>query len=162
MAITCWAISEATEVQVVGLCHSVQGTTEELASYIGVPSDRVSAWVAGINHMAWFLRFERDGKDAYPQIWEALEDEEVFGRDPVRFEIMRHFGYFVSESTRHMSEYVPYFRGCQDSMERFGLNDISTDLSRINSRNDTYFAEMRDQVNGDFPVVATKSNEYLS
>ena len=58
MAITCWAISEATEVQVVGLCHSVQGTTEELAGYIGVPSDRVSAWVAGINHMAWFLRFE--------------------------------------------------------------------------------------------------------
>lgn len=162
MAIACWAIAEATDVQAVGLCHSVQRTTEDLAGYIGAPRESVSAWVAGINHMAWFLRFERDGEDAYPELWDALENEETFALDPVRFEVMRHFGYFVSESTRHMSEYVPYFRTKAERMERFGLNAISTDLSRLETRNDAYFAAMRDEVTGHAPLRAERSDEYAS
>ena len=162
MAIACWAIAEATDVQAVGLCHSVQRTTEQLAGYIGAPRESVSAWVAGINHMAWFLRFERDGEDAYPELWDALENEETFALDPVRFEVMRHFGYFVSESTRHMSEYVPYFRTKPERMERFGLNAISADLSRLETRNDAYFAAMRDEVNGHAPLRAERSDEYAS
>ena len=162
MAIACWAIAEATDVQAVGLCHSVQRTTEDLAGYIGAPRESVSAWVAGINHMAWFLRFERDGEDAYPELWEALENDETFALDPVRFEVMRHFGYFVSESTRHMSEYVPYFRTKAERMERFGLNAISADLSRLETRNEAYFAAMRDEVNGHAPLRAERSDEYAS
>lgn len=114
MAMACWAINEATGINAVGLCHSVQRTTQQLAEYIGAPEESVSAWVAGINHMGWFLRFERDGEDAYPEIWDALETPEIFDRDPVRFEVMRRFGYFVTESTRHMSEYVPYFRTSEE------------------------------------------------
>ncbi len=162
MAIACWAIAEATDIQAVGLCHSVQRTTEDLAGYIGAPRESVSAWVAGINHMAWFLRFERDGEDAYPELWDALENEETFALDPVRFEVMRHFGFFVSESTRHMSEYVPYFRTKAERMERFGLNAISTDLSRLETRNDAYFAAMRDEVTGHSPLRAERSDEYAS
>ena len=162
MAIACWAIAEATDIEAVGLCHSVQRTTEQLAEYIGAPRESVSAWVAGINHMAWFLRFERDGEDAYPELWDALENEETFALDPVRFEVMRHFGYFVSESTRHMSEYVPYFRTKAERMERFGLNAISADLSRLETRNDAYFAAMRDEVNGHAPLRAERSDEYAS
>ncbi|SVE14664.1 uncharacterized protein METZ01_LOCUS467518, partial [marine metagenome] len=83
MAITCWAIAEATDVPTIGLCHSVQHTTADLANYIGVSKDRVNAWVAGINHLAWFLRFEVDGKDAYPQIFKAMQDPEIFSQDTV-------------------------------------------------------------------------------
>jgi alpha-galactosidase len=162
MAMACWAIAEATDIQAVGLCHSVQYTTAQLAEYIGAPRESVSAWVAGINHMAWFLRFERDGEDAYPKLWEALENDETFALDPVRFEVMRHFGFFVSESTRHMSEYVPYFRTKADRMEKFGLNAISTDLSRLETRNDAYVAAMRDEVTGETPLVAEPSDEYAS
>jgi len=162
MAMACWAIAEATDVQAVGLCHSVQRTTEQLAEYIGVPRESVSAWVAGINHMAWFLRFEHDGEDAYPELWDALENDETFALDPVRFEVMRHFGFFVSESTRHMSEYVPYFRTKAERMERFGLNAISTDLSRLETRNDAYFAAMREEVTGHEPLRAERSDEYAS
>ena len=67
MAISCWAIAEASDVKAVGLCHSVQGTTRQLADYIGAERDTVTALVAGINHMSWFLRFEKDGRDAYPK-----------------------------------------------------------------------------------------------
>ena len=162
MAMACWAIAEATDIQAVGLCHSVQHTTDQLAEYISAPRESVSAWVAGINHMAWFLRFERDGEDAYPELWDALENDETFALDPVRFEVMRHFGFFVSESTRHMSEYVPYFRTKAERMERFGLNAISTDLSRLETRNDAYFAALRDDVTGPTPLSAEPSDEYAS
>ena len=162
MAMACWAIAEATDIQAVGLCHSVQHTTDQLAEYISAPRESVSAWVAGINHMAWFLRFERDGEDAYPELWDALENDETFALDPVRFEVMRHFGFFVSESTRHMSEYVPYFRTKAERMERFGLNAISTDLSRLETRNDAYFTALRDDVMGPTPLSAEPSDEYAS
>lgn len=81
-----------------------------LARFIGAPSEEITYWVAGINHMAWFLRFEWKGRDAYPMLFEKLNDPELYGQEPVRFEMMRHFGYFVTESSSHMSEYVPYFR----------------------------------------------------
>ena len=142
MAIACWALAEATRIRVVGLCHSVQRTTQQLADYIGAPRDSVSAWVAGINHMGWFLRLERDGEDAYPALWDALEDEVIYARDPVRFEVMRHFGFFVSESTRHMSEYVPYFRADSERMKKFKLNEVTTDLARLENREEEYFATM--------------------
>ena len=160
MAMACWAIAEATDVQAVGLCHSVQGTTRQLAGYIGAPRESVSVWVAGINHMAWFLRFERDGEDAYPALWDALEDAGTYALDPVRFEVMRHFGFFVSESTRHLSEYLPYFRTSAERMEEFDLNAVTADLSRLEKRNDEYFAKMREEVAGEAPLTAERSEEY--
>ena len=160
MAMACWAIAEATKVKTVGLCHSVQRTTADLAEYIGAPRESVSAWVAGINHMAWFLRFERDGQDAYPALREALDDADTYYRDPVRFELMRRFGYFVTESTRHMSEYAPYFRTSSDRKAKFNLDAVTTDLSRLEKRNDEYFARMRDDVESTEPIAAARSDEY--
>lgn len=160
MAIACWTINEDTEIQAVGLCHSVQRTTEQLAEYIGTTREHVNAWVAGINHMAWFLRFEKDGTDAYPLLWDALEDQETFAQDPVRFEVMRRFGYFVTESTRHMSEYVPYFRTSEERMSEFDLQKITTDLSRLEKRNEEYFERMRAEVSGEEPLQAERSDEY--
>jgi alpha-galactosidase len=110
MAANCWAVDEATGRPLVGLCHSVQGTSEMLAEWVGVPYDEVVFLCAGINHQAWFLEFRRGQEDLYPRIWEAVERPEVYGQEPVRIELMKYFGYFVTESSGHASEYVPYFR----------------------------------------------------
>jgi alpha-galactosidase len=160
MAIACWAIAEATDVPTLGLCHSVQHTTADLADYIGVSKDRVKGWVAGINHLAWFLRFEVDGEDAYPQLLEAMENPEIFSRDTVRFEVMKQFGYFVTESTRHMSEYTPYFRTNEDVIEDFNLNQIRQDLQRRTTRVDDHYTQLVEDANSDKLLTAERSEEY--
>ena len=110
MAANCWAYDRATGRPHVGLCHSVQGTSEMLAGWINVPYEEVVYHSAGINHQAFFLTFRRGEEDLYPRIRQAIEQPEIYGQEPVRIELMRHFGYFVTESSGHASEYVPYFR----------------------------------------------------
>lgn len=123
MAMLCWAIDEATDVDIVGLCHSVQHTAEAVADYAGVPEAELEYWVAGINHVAWFLEAEHDGESVYPALREAMADPEVYRRDNVRFEILRHFDAFVTESSNHMSEYVPYFRTDEETIEAFTVEE---------------------------------------
>ncbi len=160
MAIACWAIADATDVPTLGLCHSVQHTTADLADYIGAPRDSVTGWVAGINHLAWFLRFEQDGVDAYPRLFEAMENPEIYLRDTVRFEVMRQFGYFVTESTRHMSEYTPYFRTNEDLIDEFNLDQIRQDLQRRTARVDDHYTQLLEDANSDKRLTAERSEEY--
>jgi alpha-galactosidase/6-phospho-beta-glucosidase family protein len=108
MAMICSAVARATGIPHVGLCHSVQGTSQQLASYAGLPYEDVTYLVAGINHMAFFLKYEYKGRDAYPLLFKLL-DRPDFKKDLVRFEMMRRTGYFVTESSEHQSEYIPYF-----------------------------------------------------
>ena len=110
MAANCWGVSEGSGRPLVGLRHSVQGTSEMLASWCGVPYDEVNFLCAGINHQAFFLTFNQKNEDLYPRIWEAIQRPEIYGSEPVRIELMKYFGYFVTESSGHASEYVPYFR----------------------------------------------------
>jgi alpha-galactosidase len=110
MAANCWAVADATGRPHVGLCHSVQGTSEMLAEWIDVPYEEVVFLCAGINHQAFFLELRRGEEDLYPLVWEAIERPEVYAQEPVRIELMKYFGYFVTESSGHASEYVPYFR----------------------------------------------------
>ncbi len=110
MAANCWAVDDGTGRPHVGLCHSVQGTSEMLAEWIGVPYEEVNFKCAGINHQAFFLDFQRGKEDVYPLLWEAIERPEVIAQEPVRTDIMKYFGYFVTESSGHASEYMPYFR----------------------------------------------------
>jgi alpha-galactosidase len=110
----------STSLPVVGLCHSVQGTSRKLARYLDVPYGELEWECAGINHMAWFTRLEREGQDQYPRLLSRLEEEVAFAEgaapkplyeyDPVRFDVLKHFGAFVTESSGHFSEYVPYYR----------------------------------------------------
>ncbi len=160
MAIACWAIADATDVPTLGLCHSVQHTTADLADYIGAPRESITGWVAGINHLAWFLRFEQDGVDAYPKLFEAMENPEIYSRDTVRFEILRQFGYFVTESTRHMSEYTPYFRTDEEVIERFDLNQIRQDLQRRVARVDDHYMQLLEDASSDKTLTAERSEEY--
>lgn len=110
MAANCWAVADGSGRPHIGLCHSVQGTSEMLAKWIGVPYEQVNFLCAGINHQAFFLEFMRGKEDLYPLLWEAIERPEVIAEEPVRTDIMKYFGYFVTESSGHASEYMPYFR----------------------------------------------------
>ncbi len=110
MAANTWAVHAATGRPCVGLCHSVQGTSQMLAGWVGVPYGEVTYLCAGINHLAFFLEFCRGQEDLYPLIRQAIQRPEVYAQDPVRIELMEYFGYFVTESSGHASEYLPYFR----------------------------------------------------
>ena len=125
MSILCQTLFEATDVETVGLCHSVPHTAEALASYVDVPRDELEYWVAGINHVAWFLRVEHDGESIYPDLRDAMREPEVYERDTVRFEMFEHFGYFPTESSHHMSEYVPYFRTDEATIDEMGGTDYA-------------------------------------
>jgi alpha-galactosidase len=121
MAMLCWAVYSGTPVQrVVGLCHSLQNTTAQLAGYVGVPLEEVTFWGAGVNHQAWILRFERDGEDLYPRLDEVIERDENMRRK-VRVDMYRRFGYFPTESSEHSSEYVPWYLKSEEAIERFRL-----------------------------------------
>lgn len=109
MAMNCWALNRATSIRTVGLCHSVQHTAGELAKDIGVPVDEITYRVAGINHVAFYLSFERNGIDLYPEIQRVLDEGRVPETNRVRYEMFRRLGYFVTESSEHFSEYVPWF-----------------------------------------------------
>jgi alpha-galactosidase len=110
MAANCWAVAAGSGLPHVGLCHSVQGTSELLADWIKVPYEEVIFFCAGINHQAFFLEFRTKEEDLYPKIFAAVEDPAIYGQEPVRIDLLKHFGYFVTESSGHASEYVPYFR----------------------------------------------------
>jgi alpha-galactosidase len=107
------------DLPVVGLCHSVQGTSRQIAGYLDVPYEEMSWECAGINHNAWFTKLAREGKDLYPLLREKAKTKKVYEKDPVRFEVMLHLGAFVTESSGHFSEYVPYFRKRPDLVERY-------------------------------------------
>lgn len=117
MAINCWAVARATGRPLVGLCHSVQGTSRMLASWVGAPYDQVHFLCAGINHQAFFLSFRQGDDDLYPALRRAVERPEIDGAEPVRIELFKRFGYFVTESSGHASEYVPYFRKSATEVE---------------------------------------------
>src|SRR5512136_446805 len=110
MAMCCWALGRVPGLSFVGLCHGVQTTMDLIASYVGLPKDEIDYLAAGINHMAWFLKLEHRGRDLYPELKANFEKPGYYVNEKVRGEVLRHFGYFMTESTGHLSEYLPYFR----------------------------------------------------
>ena len=172
MAMICWSLSQTSSIRTVGLCHSVQGTSRQLARYIGAPYEEVAYWVAGINHVAWFLRFEWNGQDAYPLLREKMQVAAIHGGEPVRFELMRHFGYFVTESSGHASEYYPYFRRNQAEIDV--LIETFTEPGNAwfdNGRTggylrhclevaDDYYPDLQRQLAEDKPSPLKRSDEY--
>ena len=123
MAMNCWAINRASTIKTVGLCHSVQGTAEQLARDIKVPIDEINYICAGINHVAFYLRFERNGEDLYPQIRQVVAEGRVPDWNRVRYEMFTRLGYFVTESSEHFSEYTPWFikRDRPDLIDSFNI-----------------------------------------
>lgn len=119
MAGNCLALGKATDVQFVGLCHGVQTTLTLISGYCGVPKDEITFTCGGINHMDWFLRLEHKGRDLYPQLRALFEKPEYYKNEKVRGEVCRHFGYFMTESTGHLSEYLPWFRKNKKALDLY-------------------------------------------
>jgi alpha-galactosidase len=112
MAMNCLALGRMTDMGFIGLCHGVQTTLDLISRYVNVPKPDVDFLCAGINHRAWFLKLtdKRDGRDLYPILMKNIEKPEYYVNEKVRCEVMRQFGYFMTESTGHLSEYLPWFR----------------------------------------------------
>jgi alpha-galactosidase len=109
MSMNMQTITRTSNIRAVGLCHSVQGTFEQLMRYINEDPHKIAFICAGINHMAFYLRIEKEGVDLYPRLFEAMEKPDVYNTNKVRFEMMRRLGHFVTESSEHNAEYSPYF-----------------------------------------------------
>ncbi len=162
MAMNCWAISRASTIKTVGLCHSVQGTAVQLARDIQVPFDELNYVAAGINHMAFYLRFERDGQDLYPEIRKVLDEGRQPDRNRVRYEMFRRLGYFVTESSEHFSEYTPWFIK-HDRPEL--IEEFNIPLDEYIRRCEVQIAEwnrQRDALEGGAPLEVRRSPEYGS
>ena len=123
MSIVTWALNKASSIKTVGLCHSVQGTAEQLARDIDIPIEEINYLAAGINHMAFYLKFERDGVDLYPAIRRVIAEDRIPDWNRVRYEMFKRLGYFVTESSEHFSEYTPWFikRDRPDLIEKFNI-----------------------------------------
>ena len=123
MAMNCWALSRTTRVRTIGLCHSVRHTANDLATDLGIPAEEINYLVAGINHLAFYLRFERDGVDLYPEIRRVTAEGRIPKTNRVRYDLFARLGYFVTESSEHFSEYVPWYikRDRPDLIEEFNI-----------------------------------------
>ena len=119
MAMLCRAMQRESNIAITGLCHSVQGTAEMLARWIGVPYEEIDYLCAGINHMAWYLRFDHKNQSVYPLIRAAMDKPEVYNEEIVRNEMFLHLDYYVTESSGHNSEYNAWFRKRPDLIEKY-------------------------------------------
>ena len=116
MAANCLALGRVSNVPFVGLCHGVQTTLDLVAGYCNVPKAEIDFTCGGINHMDWFLTLAHKGRDLYPELRDMFERPEYYKNEKVRGEVFRQFGYFMTESTGHLSEYVPWFRHRKDAL----------------------------------------------
>lgn len=163
MAALTGIIAKETNVQAVGLCHSVQVCVPELFDHLDISQKDVKATIAGINHMAWLLDVSRNGEDLYPEIKKrAAEKQKGKHEDMVRFELMDKFGYYVTESSEHNAEYHPYFikSAYPELIERFNIP-----LDEYPRRCETQISEWearRDSIIHDESLTHERSREYAS
>lgn len=162
MAIITGAIQRTSAIKTIGLCHSVQVCTKELLEGLGMSNEGVEYKIAGINHQAWLLTVTRDGKDLYPEIKEKAFQRTDKHADLVRYEIMKRFGYYVTESTQHSGEYLPYFlkKSYPELEEEFGLKTVmykDWGQSRID-----YWKQAKEELVDDPTLTHERTREFAS
>ncbi len=167
MNMMCLAAARWSKLRVVGLCHSVQHNSRHLAKCLGVPYEELEWECAGINHLAWFVPLRHKGRDAYPELKRKVqEDKELYEKDPVRFDMMLHFGAFPTESSGHFSEYVPYYRKRRELIDRYCRDDYrgkesfyADNWPRWRAETDT---ERKRMIAGEVELPTARSVEYAS
>ena len=163
MAMLSGAMQRYTGVKTVGLCHSVQVCCEGLMKGLGMEYDDTVQWkIAGINHQAWLLEVTKNGVDLYPEIKRRALARTEKHHDMVRYEIMKRFGYYVTESSEHNSEYMPYFIKSThpELIERFNIPLDEYPRRCINQIAE--WEKMRENLLGDENLTHTRSREYAS
>ncbi len=161
MAMNCWAwYAGSPHQRVVGLCHSIQNTSRQVAEYVGVPPDEITFHGAGVNHMSWVLRVEHEGRSLYPALDAAIAaDPEGLGRH-VRVQVYRRFGYFPTESSEHFAEYVPWFMRDDAEIERLRI-PVGEYVRRSEENLELYAEEKRKLAAGE-PFEIERSQEYAA
>ena len=164
LAILVRAVSEATSIRVVGLCHSVFWTIDRLAGYLGIPRDEIDSETAGLNHHAWVLRLEHRGHDLYPDLRRFVEEGRVPEDDLVRAELFRRLGAYPTESSEHHAEYNPWYIGKiadgEEVVERFHI-PIGEYLDRVAHNLDEY-ADTKRRLDAGEPFEIERSGEYAA
>ena len=170
MSMLCRALHRTTNVRLVGLCHSVQGLGGMLGTWIGAPAHEIVCECSGINHQAWALRFEWNGKDAYPLLREAVEKPEIYEKDMVRIEMFKALGYYVTESSGHNSEYNWWFRKRPDLIDKYctkggwnpGKHAAILEGYDNRERAGKWKKDMEDYAEGRVEIKLGRSHEYAS
>jgi len=170
MAMLCRAMQRESFIKLTGLCHSVQGTARMLAHWIGAPMDEITYTSAGINHQAWYVKYEWNHQDAYPLIRKAVtENEEIYNEEQVRNEMFLHLDYYVTESSGHNSEYNWWFRKRPDLIEKYcthgtGWNpgEYAYILKEYRGREDTWKAEAEKWFAKETPISLERGHEYAA
>jgi len=167
MSMLCRAIRKETPVEVFGLCHSVQGAHWELAEILGEDQTQCASWIAGINHQAWVLSYTCRDVDAYPRIRKAAwENEEWYRNNTTRVEMLRHLGYYVTESSGHNSEYNPWFRKRADLRDKYmgpGFNGGTAYIKELYSTDRAaYIGDLRARAEQKEPYNLARGHEYGS
>ena len=166
MAILTMGMLKATKIKTVGLCHSVQVCVPELFEHLGIKDqynlDEFQWKIAGINHMAWLLEINRNGKDFYPEIRRLASEIANPHKDSVRFELMKHFGYYITESSEHNAEYHPYFikKNYPELIDQLQI-PIDEYLRRCVDQIAGWETQ-RDEIVNDGSLEHTRSREYAS
>ncbi len=170
MAMLCRAMQRESNIRVTGLCHSVQGTAMMLARWIGAPYEEITYTCAGINHMAWYLNYEWNGKDAYPLLRKAVaENPEIYNEEIVRNEIFLNLDYYVTESSGHNSEYNWWFRKRPDLIEKYCTHGTGWNpgvsryiLDAYRSRDENWREDARAWFASDNPISLERGHEYAA
>ena len=173
MSMMCLAAARTSSAKVLGLCHSVQATSRILAARAGIRWSQLTWECAGINHLAWFTRLELDGVDLYPALMERARGDlagdpaaEWDAGDLVRKDMMLHFGAFITESSGHLSEYLPYYRTRPEIQAQYCGREYDGESFfyatnwpqwRVNAD-----AQRDRMLAGEEPVIAKRSWEYAT
>jgi len=167
MSIMCLAAMRSSSAKVLGLCHSIQGASHQLARWADLSFPEVTWKAAGINHMVWFTEYSHNGKDLYPKLRDRVLNEDGFlDHDPIRLDMMMNFGYYMTESSGHLSEYLPYYRKRPELIEKHCGKGYNGE-SGIYARTWPQGREERDKValeyiNGEREFSIGRSWEYAS
>ena len=170
MVMLCRAMQRETDIRLAGLCHSVQGTAEMLARWIGAPLEEVTYTCAGINHMAWYLKFDWKGQNAYPLIRQAITDNpEIYNEEIVRNEMFLHLDYYMTESSGHHSEYNGWFRKRPDLIEKYCLpgtgwnpGEYAYSIKGYEKREDTWRDKAKEWFASTRPISLERGYEYAA
>jgi alpha-galactosidase len=169
MAMLCRAMQRESSIQLTGLCHSVQGTAMMLANWIGAPYEEITYTCAGINHQAFYLKYDWNGKDAYPLLREAVQKPAVYNEEIVRNEMFKALGYYVTESSGHNSEYNWWFRKRRDLIEKYCLpgtgwnpGESAYSVKRFSKGQDTWKDTAREWFAQETPISLQRGHEYAA
>ena len=151
-----------TGINTVGVCHSVQTCANTILKDLGMPADGVAYKIAGINHMSWLLEVKRNGKDLYPEIKRRAAEIKDKHNDMVRHEMMKQFGYYITESSEHLAEYLPYFIKTQypNLIEQFNIP--LDEYPRRCEQQIAGWEKLRDKLVDNPELTHKRTNEYAS